>query len=118
MNDFGRRLKMLREQRDLPLSKLAEDLNTTKSALSRYENGKMEPGLKVMTKVSEYFNVSLDWLAGYGDDDKFVVERFVGDAKQPERLASYANAIKKSINKDISPEKLEQVIEMIDILKK
>jgi transcriptional regulator with XRE-family HTH domain len=97
MNDFGRRLKLLREQKDLPMSKIAEDINITKSALSRYENGKMEPGLKVMKKVAEYFDTSLDWLAGYGDDEEYLHIEIHKDKERTEtkvkRLNTYAEKI-------------------------
>lgn len=110
MNDFAWRLKFLREQKDLSLSKLAEDINTTKSALSRYENGKMEPGLKVMIKLSEYFNVSLDWLAGNGEDDDY--------DKSCINIKHYEDIVNKCIKKDISPEQLNKVVDMIDSIKK
>jgi transcriptional regulator with XRE-family HTH domain len=119
MNEFGRRLKLLREQKDLPLSKLAEDVSTTKSALSRYENGKMEPGLKMMVKLAEYFDVTLDWLAGNGNDEDYVNLHF-GDRESRSSKTDdhYEMIINKCIKNDISPDKLNQIIEMIDILKK
>jgi transcriptional regulator with XRE-family HTH domain len=118
MNDFGSRLKMLREMRELPLSKLAEDIGTTKSALSRYENGKMEPGLSVMIRLAEYFNVTLDWLAGNGDDEDYKNISFGNKEASVKRQSAYYEAFNKCLKKDISPEKLNQVIDMIDILKK
>jgi transcriptional regulator with XRE-family HTH domain len=105
MNEFGKRLKMLREERDLPMSKLAEDVESTKSALSRYENGKMEPGLKILARLAEYFGVTLDWLAGNGDIDDV----------QYSNKKQYDSAVNKCIKENITPEKLEQII---DIMKK
>lgn len=118
MNDFARRLKMLREQKDISLSKLAEDIESTKSALSRYENGKMEPGLGVMIRIAKYFNVSLDWLAGNGSDEDLANQCFGAKDKMIGRFEAYATALNKCIKKDISPEKLDQVIDVIDVFKK
>jgi transcriptional regulator with XRE-family HTH domain len=119
VNEFGRRLKLLREQKDLPLSKLAEDIDTTKSALSRYENGKMEPGLKVMIKIAEYFDVSLDWLAGNGDDEDYIKVSFGPKDGQLKRTAAYTEKIAEMCMKqNISPEKLEQLVKMIEIINK
>lgn len=118
MNDFGRRLKILREDKDLPLSKLAEDIGTTKSALSRYENGKMEPGLSVMIKIAKYFDVTIDWLAGNGEVEDYKKMHFGRADTTIGRLNAYQEAINKCVKKDISPKKLDQVIDMIDILKK
>lgn len=105
MNEFAARLKMLREQHDLPLSKLAEAIGSTKSALSRYENAKMEPGLTVLMKLAEYFGVTIDWLCGNCDID---------DIQYADRK-NYTNAINKCIKENITPEKLEQ---LIDVLKR
>ena len=38
------------------------DLNISREALSYYENGKREPSISMLIKMSEYFNVSIDYL--------------------------------------------------------
>lgn len=38
------------------------DLNISREALSHYENGKREPSLAMLNKLSDYFNVSIDFL--------------------------------------------------------
>jgi len=38
------------------------DLNISREALSHYENGKREPSLAMLQKMSEYYNVSIDYL--------------------------------------------------------
>ena len=55
-------LKMIRKQRNLNQQKVALDLNITREALSHYENGKREPSLAMLNKLSAYFNVSIDFL--------------------------------------------------------
>ena len=42
--------------------KVAMDLNISREALSYYENGKREPSISMLIKMSEYFNVSIDYL--------------------------------------------------------
>ena len=53
---------MIRKQRNLNQQKVALDLNITREALSHYENGKREPSLAMLNKLSAYFNVSIDFL--------------------------------------------------------
>ena len=36
------------------------DFNISREALSYYENGKREPSISMLIKMSEYFNVSID----------------------------------------------------------
>ena len=55
-------LKMIRLQKKLNQQKVAMDLNISREALSHYENGKREPSLDMLKKMSDYFNVSIDFL--------------------------------------------------------
>ncbi|MDE6123677.1 MAG: helix-turn-helix transcriptional regulator [Eubacterium sp.] len=55
-------LKIIRKEKNLNQQKVAIDLNISREALSHYENGKREPSLDMLIKMSEYFNVSIDFL--------------------------------------------------------
>ena len=55
-------LRMIRKERNLNQLKVAMDLNISREALSHYENGKREPSLDMLNKLSKYFNVSIDYL--------------------------------------------------------
>ena len=55
-------LKTIRKERNLNQLKVAMDLNITREALSYYENGKREPSLSMLLKMSDYFNVSINYL--------------------------------------------------------
>ncbi|MBQ7117521.1 MAG: helix-turn-helix transcriptional regulator [Clostridia bacterium] len=55
-------LKAVRKAQNLNQQKVAMDLNISREALSHYENGKREPSLDMLNKLSEYFNVSIDYL--------------------------------------------------------
>jgi transcriptional regulator with XRE-family HTH domain len=105
MNEFGKRLNMLRTRKELSYDELAVAVGSTKSLVWRYEHGKSEPGLSALIALADYFGVTLDWLAGNGD---FNTIQFANKKE-------YINAINKSIKEGIAPEKLEQ---MIDIYKR
>ncbi|MCM1284616.1 MAG: helix-turn-helix domain-containing protein [Acetobacter sp.] len=55
-------LKEIRKLKKLNQQKVAMDLNISREALSHYENGKREPSLAMLQKMSAYFNVSIDYL--------------------------------------------------------
>jgi len=55
-------LKIIRKEKNLNQQKVAIDLNISREALSHYENGKREPSLDMLIKMSDYFNVSIDFL--------------------------------------------------------
>jgi len=51
-----------RKMWNLNQQKVAMDLNISQEALSYYENGKREPSLALLLEMSEYFNVSVNYL--------------------------------------------------------
>ena len=55
-------LKKLRKQRKYSQLKVAMDLAISREALSYYENGKRNPDLQMLRRLSEYFNVSIDFI--------------------------------------------------------
>lgn len=46
----------------MTLAKLAKDLGTTPMTISRYENGQRQPDNETLTKIADYFEVSVDFL--------------------------------------------------------
>lgn len=62
------RLKELRKRKGISQQRLATDLNTTQNTISRYETGEREPGIDDLTKIADYFNVSVDYLLGRTDN--------------------------------------------------
>ena len=55
-------LKNIRKIRNLNQQKVAMDLNISREALSYYENGKREPSLELLLAMSNYYNVSINYL--------------------------------------------------------
>ena len=55
-------LRKIRKLRNLNQLKVAMDLNISREALSYYENGKREPSLALLCAMSQYFNVSINYL--------------------------------------------------------
>lgn len=61
------RIKELREQRNIQQRELASYLGISPNTLSQYENYKREPGSDIITKIADFFNVSIDYI--YGNTD-------------------------------------------------
>lgn len=59
---FGERLNYLMAENNLTVDKLANDLEISQSFIERLGLDKVEPDLRVLRKLKEYFNVSLDLL--------------------------------------------------------
>ena len=58
------RLRDLREDNDLTQLECAKIAYISKNSYIRYETGEREPPFDVMIRLAEYYNVSLDYLAG------------------------------------------------------
>ncbi len=55
-------LKRVRKLRNLNQQKIAMDLNISREVISYYENGKRNPDIHMLKTLSQYFNVSIDFL--------------------------------------------------------
>ncbi len=55
-------LKIIRKKKGYSQLKVALDLNISREALSYYENGKRSPDLQTLILLSNYFDVSIDYL--------------------------------------------------------
>ena len=63
---FCANLSMLRRNADMTQSELADKLNLTRQAISRYEKGDSFPDISILVKIAEIFNLSIDELIGAG----------------------------------------------------
>ena len=64
---FGKRLKELRNEKNLTQLQLAEILNVSKTTICQWETSKQEPDFDKLTAISKYFEVSTDYLLGLED---------------------------------------------------
>ena len=67
-NVFPVRLRKLRERRGVSRSVVSELCGLNKSAVRRYERGEVEPNMKALVSMSNYFEVSVDYLIGLSDN--------------------------------------------------
>ena len=63
-------LRRIRKAKGSTQLKVAMDLSISREAVSYYESGKRNPDLEMLIKLSEYFNVSIDYLITGKEFDK------------------------------------------------
>ncbi|MCI1958805.1 MAG: helix-turn-helix domain-containing protein [Clostridia bacterium] len=71
--EFKDRLRRLRKENKMTQGELAKKLNYGYTAVSNYESGRNEPGIRELIILSDIFGVSVDYLIGKTDkrkDDK------------------------------------------------
>ena len=73
MKELGERLRALRAERDMTMDMVVYDMGKkfnieiTRGHLSKWENGKNDPSLRLAAYLAKYYNVSLDYLIGLTD---------------------------------------------------
>lgn len=64
---FGRYLSRLRKNADMTQSELADRLNLTRQAISRYELGDSFPDISILILIAEIFHITVDELISAGE---------------------------------------------------
>ena len=67
MKGFGERLRNLRQEKGIGQIQLTKEIDVGKSIISLWELDKCEPTLSKLIALSNYFGVSIDYLAGLED---------------------------------------------------
>lgn len=94
-------------------SMLAEKFTLSQQTISAYERGERDPDTETLTKLADFFNVSIDYLLGKEDT-----------GLDPEVLA-YAEELKERkdlqvllfVARDVKKEDLQKAIKIIEALK-
>lgn len=94
MGVVNENIKYLRKQKGLTQEQLAEKIGIKRSLLGAYEEGRAEPGLNYLIKMSKIFDIPVDNLIG-------------DDVSNPERL-------KELLQKDIEGKKLRVLSITVD----
>lgn len=106
----GKRLRQLREEKNLKQEELANILSISASAIGMYERNLREPDDELKLKISRYFNCSIDYLVGktdirnYEEINKSDVDLTGLDTDDLEKIQEYADLIKfrKNLNEKSS----------------
>lgn len=64
INNMKDTIKYLRIRKDITQEEIAQILNITRSAYANYEQGRRTPDLDTIAKLSEYYDVSIDYIIG------------------------------------------------------
>lgn len=65
---FSERLKNLRKDKDLSQKLLAQEIGIGEKTIQSYELELRTPTLNALIALADYFDISIDYLAGRSDD--------------------------------------------------
>ena len=63
-NIIGKNIRSLRRQKEMKQNTLALELHIGRQSISAYERGVTLPDIYLLMQIADYFDVSLDELAG------------------------------------------------------
>ena len=62
MNKVNTMIKLLRTEKGMNQDQLAEQLHVTRQAVSSWETGKTQPDIETLTRIADFFGVSVEQL--------------------------------------------------------
>lgn len=113
MSILSERLKQLRDEKEVMQKEVASYLNITTSAYGFYEQDKRTPTPEVLSKLADFFKVSVDYLLGKTEEKRNIKstitkkdekdhDEFMKDARALFMNGEVAEEDKERIFKDIS----------------
>lgn len=104
---FSDNLRLLRTKHRLSQKEIGDIVGVTSQAVSKWENGIAEPDNDSLLKLSNYFNVSTDYLLGKNNEENQSIK--------------YDNDLEKALfskGKELNDEEKIVVINLMDLIKK
>lgn len=109
MDTLGERLKKLRDENGYTLEFVANNLNTTKTSIARYEKNDREPKSDMLSALADFYKVSTDYLLGRIDEKTLHIEE---KPKLDPKIKTIA-AKKINVNEDLPDEAIEKINDFI-----
>lgn len=74
-NNFGEHILAIRLEKKISEKELADELKVAEDEVKKWESGETEPNIILITKIAEYFSITVDFLIkGKGYDPKYILK--------------------------------------------
>ena len=122
---IGNRLKQLRIEYGILQKDLAEQLQLSQQTISLYESNKRQPDYDTLRTISEFFNVSTDYILGVNNiREPMGITREIREEYSADKILKghYSEEREKALNildkiYELSPESQKEIIKLIDVYK-
>ena len=92
---FSRRLKELRNARNMTQQDLADMIGISKSSINMYEHGEREPGIETLKALGDIFDVDLDYIVGKTNTPQKSLDTSSGNDSYTEATKMFTDKLKK-----------------------
>lgn len=100
-NILGKRMRWLRERRELQQKVVADSLGLSTFQLSRYESGKNKPDPELIVRISDFYEVNTDYLLGKSDHPKLDQSRNIEVDEEVEELLKILEGMSEETRKEM-----------------
>lgn len=114
---LGDRLKSLREEKGLTTREVSKMFNLGKSTISNYENDSRKPDYEMLKKLSEFYNVSIDYLVGNIKDKNLSIIKEDLPIELKEVGVEYITVLKELKQSGLSATDISEIIKLAKKIK-
>jgi transcriptional regulator with XRE-family HTH domain len=107
--DFNKRLKRLREIKEVKQKEVAKYIGVSERVYGYYEKDRFPKDPNTIEKIANYFNVTVDFLLG---KEKIPREAFE-NKKESDPKSEYYFVIEKAKSSNISPERIDKLLDYL-----
>lgn len=104
---FGDRLKELRKEKNISQEEFGKIFNVGSTTISNWELNITQPSFEIVKKISEYFNVTPNYLFGYE----------LSDLEKIEQLKIVLKDAGLMTGDDLTIEELEKALQIVELMK-
>lgn len=115
---LGERLEKLRTEKNLTIVELAEMFHVSKSTISAYENNTRKPNLEILLEFAKFYGVTIDYLLGISDERNIYLTLENIPPELRKIGIKYMALAKEIEEKEIPPEDIRKIIEVIKSINK
>lgn len=95
---FSERFREIRKEKDITLEDISVKTGITRSTLSKYERGIVDPSLQNAKKIAYALNTTLDYLSGASDIRKeanYIYQRIIESGISEEKMEKMIDLLKQ-----------------------
>lgn len=111
MNETLKRILKLMQDNGISAHKLEVESAIAISSIQAWKSGKARPSLDAVTKIAEYFNVSVDYLVGKTDNPTPLTSE-EGTIAVPDKYGDVLVALNEG-DKDLTQDDIDQIVRFI-----
>ncbi|MFD0870993.1 HTH-type transcriptional regulator immR [Chlamydia abortus] len=114
--EYGSRIYALRTSRGLTQEQLAQHLKISRASLAHYEQNRREPDSSMLSRIANYFDVSVDYIIGRTNNPQTVLDNEVREFVDQLELSDEEIIAKFKLTVDgveLSPEEAKRFVAFV-----